>query len=146
MACVQGHWMWTRCVVSQAIMDSFLPRNDEQILMLELLAVPLAYETFMEKVRGRYVTVFIDNDAVLGALLHGSAGADDANMAIGQIWLDFAAAQIGFAGARVESRANLADGPSRDYLDKVHELQAAELAPCLPSWVDKLWGFPMATG
>ena len=107
-------------------------------MMQELLAVPLAYATFAEQLAGTSVTAFIDNDAVMSALLHGSAGCDDVNLAIGQIWLDLARMRIAFGAARVESRANIADGPTRDQFTLLQELKAIFFEPALPNWLDEL--------
>ena len=43
---VQGQWYWTRLTVPDAVWSQFLPRDDAQIGMQELLAIPLAYATF----------------------------------------------------------------------------------------------------
>ena len=142
VVCFRNQWFWTRSLVSQQLWDSFVPRSDDQILMQELLAIPLAYSTFKDRLGGSRVTVFIDNDAVLSALLHGSAGVEDANLAIGQIWLDMARMGMGFNAARVESRANIADGPTRDSFGLLQELKAAQVQPVLPDWLEQLWQFP----
>ena len=49
-------------------------------------------------------------------------------------------------GARVESKANVADGPSRDFLDVVRAVDAVRRGrePVLPEWVFDLWSFPVA--
>lgn len=138
----RGTWLWTRIQITRELWESFIPRADDQIMMQELLAVPLAYSTFAEQLSGSSITVFIDNDAVMSALLHGSAGIEDVNISIGQIWLDLAEMRIAFGAARVESRANVADGPTRDNFTLLHELQATYVAPVLPDWLVTLWNFP----
>ena len=59
---------------------------------------------------------------------------------IGQLWLEWAHMRVGFSGHRVESKANLADGPTRDYYDILHKLGAQFVEPVLPTWVLDLWG------
>ena len=53
--CVQGKWFWTRYQVTQELWSLFIPRADDQIMMQELLAIPLAYETFKQWVAGQRI-------------------------------------------------------------------------------------------
>ena len=74
--------------------------------------------------------------------MRGSSVAADLNQAIGFLWLDVAKANIGLHCERVESHANIADGPTREFLRLVEELGAQFVVPKLPVWCHKLWEFP----
>ena len=138
----RGYWHWTRVLLPQEVWDSLLCRQDDQISAQELLAVPLAYASFPDLLRGCLLLLFVNNQGVLGSMLRGSAGAPDLNAAVGQVWLDIASAGIGLHVARVESRANVADGPTRDDFSVLTRLGAVFREPCLPEWVHDLWAFP----
>ena len=125
------------------VWGQFLTRNDDQIAMQELLAVPLAYATFGRLLAGAFWLLCVDNQGVLHALLKGRAGADDLNNAVGQVWLDMAEAGIALHVLRVESLANVADGPTRHDLSLLSELGAEFVEPVLPSWVYNLWAWPV---
>ena len=79
---------------------------------------------------------------MLGGLIRGSCAAADLNQAIGQVWLDIADMQVGLHAVRVESKANIADGPTREFLSLLGELGAEFVPPQLPTWCAKLWNFP----
>ena len=130
--------------VPENVWNTLLIRADDQIGMQELLAVPLGLETFSSVVAGTLLTVYIDNDGVLGGILRGSSVAADLNQAIGFLWLDIAKAGIGVHCERVESHANIADGPSREFLSLVEELGAVFVEPKLPTWCHRLWEFPVS--
>ena len=116
-----------------------MPRRDEQIGLQELIAIPLAYWTFRHLVAEALITVACDNQGVLHALVQGRAAAEDANRAIGLIWLDVAELGIAMHVVRVESHANLADGPSRDSLDRMLARDASFHEPQLPAWLWSIW-------
>ena len=61
------------------------------------------------------------------------------NISIGKLWLDMAGLQIAFYMARVESLANIADGPSRNEFTYMTALGATFLAPKLPKWDWDVW-------
>ena len=132
-------------VVPPSVWECFLARDDDQIGMQELLAIPLAFETFSSEVRNTLSIIFIDNNGVLGGLIRGSCMAADLNQAIGNVWLDIARLQIGLHAVRVESKANIADGPTREFLALLGELGASFVPPKLPDWTMKLWNFPLSS-
>ena len=137
-----GAWFWTRSRVPPEVWAQFTPGGDAQIGMQELLAVALGYYTFSDMLAGLHVFSFIDNTAVLFNLLHGGASAEDINMSVGKMWLDFAHYKIAFYGVRVESKANVADGPTRDEISILEQLGATFREPRFPAWVRDIWSFP----
>jgi len=140
--CFESKFFWTRMLVPPCVWDCFLVRQDNQIGMQELLAVPLALETFKFWLKGTLATIYIDNNGVLGGLIRGSCAAIDLNQAIGQLWLDIAELQVGLHAVRVESKANIADGPTREFLELLSELGATFVEPQLPAWCSDIWTFP----
>ncbi len=50
---------------------------------------------------------------------------------------------IGFHGARVESHANISDGPTRDHFEMVSKVGATWVEPVVPSWLLQLWRIPL---
>jgi hypothetical protein len=137
-------WLYTVYTVSQQLWDQFLPREDDQIGMQELLAVPLALHTFQSEVSGTEALCFGDNDGVVASLIKGSNKALDTNLCVGQIWLDVNKFHIALVLARVESKANVADDPSRDRFEFLNRVGASFIEPVMPQWVDALWAFPVA--
>ena len=47
--------------------------------------------------------------------------------------------RVDVAFVRVESKANVADGPTRDFLDVLVALGAVRLPALLPGWLNALW-------
>ena len=109
-----NQWLYTIYTVSQQLWDQFLPREDNQIGIQELLAVPLALHTFYDEMYGTEALCFGDNDGVVASLIRGSNSALDVNLCVGQIWLDINRMHLALLLARVEGKANVADAPSRD--------------------------------
>lgn len=56
-------------------------------------------------------------------------------MCVGRFWLEVAKAGVFFHVARVESAANIADGPTREDLILLQQLKAQFVPPRLPDWV-----------
>ena len=137
-----GRWYYTTLVVPDSVWAQLLPRRDDQIMMQEYLAIPLLLATFSGILQSNLLLLAVDNQSVLGAMTSGSAGAEDLNTGIGKTWLEVASQGISLHLVRVESKANVADGPSRDDLSFLEELQATYVAPVLPDWARALWKWP----
>ena len=144
--CVHGSWLWTRLRVPDEVWQQLLPRGDNQIGMQELLAVPLAYTTFADEMQGALWTLSVDNQGVLHAILKGCAVAEDMNYAVAQVWLGIAAQDISVHLLRVESRANIADGPTRGHFYELAKRGAQYREPRMPQWVRELWQGPSIRG
>lgn len=87
------------------------------------------------------VTYYGDADGVNNIVLSASASnhAHDLGRLLSWSWSDIARLVIGLHVNRVESKANLADGPTRYNLTKMDRLQAVWREPILPSWVFDIW-------
>ena len=137
-----GSFVYTRCKVPEVVWSQLLPREDHQIGMQELLAVPLLLATFGDRLRMKLLTVAIDSQGVLGSMVSGRAGAADMNLSVGQTWLQAAELGVGINFVRVEPASNLADGPTRDHFEYLNQLGAVEVPPRWPAWVYELWHMP----
>ena len=134
-----GRWFWTRMKTPQALWDQLLPRGDHQIGFQELLSVLLAQQTFAPWLTRALRTSYGDNDGVLHALTHGSGGGPEVNLAVGHFWIECASSHMGWYGARMESKANIADGPTRNEFGALHALGAEWVVPKLPALATNLW-------
>ena len=141
---VDGEFLWTRVRTPDHIWRQLLERGDQQIGVQEMLGVALAWGTYSDILKGTRWTSFVDNQGVLGAILKGGSGAPEVNMAVGHLWLDLAAYAVDLHVARVESKANISDGPSRDDFEEIARLGARYVDPVLPQWSYDLWGIPRA--
>ena len=127
-------------LVPICIWDQLLDRSDNQIGYQEFLAVILGLHTF--GLCDCLLWSFIDNQGVLSSLVKGSCGNPEINLAIGHFWMTMCNNHIGFCACRVESKANLADGPTRESLEWTTRLDADFVAPRLPDWAFELWSWP----
>ena len=132
-------WYYTYLVAPPAVLDQLLHRQDSQINFLEMLAVLLFVTTFQDIICGTAAFVFIDNNSVSCSLLKGSSCAPEVNMLTGKIWLHAAEWSWVPIWARVESAANIADGPSRRVFSHVESIGAELVPPVLPQWLSILW-------
>ena len=132
-------WRWTRATVSERFIDDLLPRGDNYIGILELMAPILALGTWPGEFVNKLWTAWIDNQGALHALLKGSCGSPEMNILVGRMWLSLEVRSVSLFAARVESAANVADGPTRHCLEWVQRLNATFDAPCWPAWAGSLW-------
>ena len=128
----------------QSFIDQLLHRADNYIGILELLAVVMALSTFEDMLRGNLWSAYVDNDGVMHSLLRGRGLGSDGILIVGNFWLAVSVRAIYFHAYRVESKANIADGPTRGDTQMVHRLNAQWRDPVLPGWVWTLWGMPLS--
>ena len=96
---------------------------------LELLAGPLALATWPAVLRHTKLFHFIDNDSAAACLVKGYSPQVDSSPLVGDYWLKAAAAGLDVYIDRVESKSNLADGPSRLDYQVVHSLGGKYVPP-----------------
>ena len=101
----------------------------------------LALGTFEKDIDGQFRTIFCDNQAVLNIFLNGAAAAaaGDLNVVTGKLWMEIVVRCISVNMVRVESKANIADGPTRDRFELLQELQSQFVAPVWPAWIHDFW-------
>ena len=112
--------------IPRSTVEQWIPKST-YMGQLEVLAAPVALHTWGSTLRGRQVIHFIDNDAAASSLVKGYSPKTDSTALVGEYWS--AAAQHGLEVYidRVESKSNLADGPSRFLLDEIHRLRATHV-------------------
>ena len=64
------------------------------------------------------------------------------NFVIGRCWLELACMKVGFHVYRVESVANMADGPSRLNFEAVRRIGVRYVRPRMPAWISDFWKNP----
>ena len=134
-----GLFFYARCITPGFIWDQLLEREDNQIGVQEMLGVLLLLESFSELLQGALLTLYIDNDGVLGSCIKGSSHSPEINLFVGRMWLGLAFFKIDVVFVRVESEANIADGPTRDDVKLLEALGAKQWQAKLPGWLQSLW-------
>ena len=71
--------------------------------------------------------------------MKGSSDGPEINLCVGRMWLQLASLCCEIVFVRVESKANIADGPTRYDLTLLHALSALEGQAKLPGWLRDLW-------
>ena len=132
-------WRYTVLPIGRELIETFLPRQDNYIGLLELIAPLLALGTWPELFRNVLWTAFIDNSGALHALVKGTSMSPEANELVGRMWLSLCDAQVSLFCQRVESKSNVADGPTRHDFSQVQSLGAVFQEPRLPDFVHKVW-------
>ena len=102
----------------------------------------LALGTFSQFLKGTLWVSFIDNMGVMYCVRNATGAAPEVAIAIGKLWLQLGEMQTDLHGARVESKANIADGPTRDDLSFLEKLEAIFVEPVLPAWIYDIWKIP----
>ena len=85
----EGQWMWTTWRVPRPVVARLVGRKDIQVTFLEFAALVVTLKTFQGMLSSQTSTTYVDNQAVLGAMVRGSCRAPDINQVIGQVWLLF---------------------------------------------------------
>lgn len=134
-------WYYFRMQAPEQWLEQCLKVGDHAIMMLELMATAVALHTFKHLINGQVLTCFIDNQAALWALLTGASRSVELNMITAHIWSDVTDGQIGILAQRVESKANIADEPTRHASIWIDHYRMTEVTPSLPAWATNFWDF-----
>ena len=121
--------------------SQLLHRLDHNIGTQEALAAVLALHTWMGLLDGVVIRVYTDNGGVRYSLISGTSRLPEVALSVARFWQLAADKRWGVLMRRVESKANLADGPTRDDLRHVLKLKAIWTVPVLPDWVFNLWRY-----
>ena len=92
--------------------DTWLTRQNH-ISMVELFAPVLALHAMEESVSGKKLLLFVDSEAVEGALVKGYSSREDLSELVGKFWEQAARLDCLVYICRVSTDGNPADGPSR---------------------------------
>jgi len=120
------HTFWS---VPQEIIDKWIPKQS-YMGQLETLACPLALYTWSSQVHRRRVLLFVDNDSAASCLVRGFSPKQDTCSLVGQFWLAASESEVEVYIDRVESKSNIADGPSRLAFELLHSLSSKFTPPC----------------
>ena len=105
--------MWhTSWSVPASIIEKWIPKKNH-MSQLEILAAPLALQTWRDKLLRRDVILFIDNEGACSNLVKGYSPQTDSSAIVGQFWLMACSLELNVYVDRVESKSNPSDGPSR---------------------------------
>ena len=107
--------------VPQEVIHKWLPRENH-MGQLELLAAPFALATWPSRFKDRAVLMFIDNNSAAANLVKGYSPQSDSAKIVGEFWLAAACLKTSLYIERVESKSNIADGPSRLDYSFLHSL------------------------
>ena len=135
----KGTFFWTRVKTPRHILQQLTPREDSQIGFQELLGLVLVLGTFPDLVSGSLWVGFCDNDGVTHALSKGGGHNTECNLLIGKVCLHLASVDCDLHVGRVESKSNIADGPTREDLSLLEQLEAVFVSPILPEWISDIW-------
>ena len=101
-----------RADASSTLLDLF---TDTSIIFgLELSAVTLSIFKFREIFKGKSILIFVDNNAVLGAIVKGQTPVSIAHCFLSAMWLIASESSFSIWFERVASIDNIADVPTRN--------------------------------
>ena len=102
-------------MVPEVIVESWKStgKKSRVIHQAELLPAKLALDLWAPRLEGRRVIVFIDNAAAEGALVRGASASEPSAQIVGRFWETATRFTLDVWIARVPSKSNPADGPSR---------------------------------
>ena len=106
-----------------------------------MVAVVLGTYTWLEDLRDVVLTVYVDNEGVRYSMISGTSKLPEVALSVARMWHLVADVKVGLLVRRVESKSNVADGPTRENLNYLQKLGAIECAPVLPQWVFDLWRY-----
>ena len=113
--------LYTSYAVPNSLVNSWLPRSN-YMGQLELLAAPLALETWRQRLTGMPVLLFIDNDSAASNLVKGYSPKEDSSAIVGHFWLQASQQALHVYVDRVESKSNPSDGPSRFLFEEIRAM------------------------
>ena len=133
-----GNWYYCAAQVPSWLLCQLQDRGDNQIPVLEALAVVMGLHTFQSMIESGCVTAFCDNNCVLQSFLKGTSRATEVNMMCGRLWLEMAKWEVGLHLLRVSSKSNPSDGPSRGNYELAEELKMTRVAVIWPEWLTEI--------
>ena len=96
--------------------------------------------------RNAWLRHFVDNKPALQSIVKGSSKQGDLNGLVGALWYACAGRLQSYWGQYVRSKANLADGPSREEYTLVRQLGAQRVEfefDRLRQAADEWWSYPL---
>ena len=105
------------------------------------MAVMLGVYTWLDDLRDAVLAVYVDNEGVRYSMISGTSRLPEVALSVARLWHLVADVRVGLLVRRVESKANLADGPTRENLKYMTYLNAKWCALVLPGLVFNLWRY-----
>ena len=96
-----------------------------------MMAVVLGFYTWLDELRNVVLTVYVDNEGVRYSMISGTSRLPEVALSVARMWHVVADVNVGLLVRRVESKSNLADGPTRENLKYLSKLGAIECTPIL---------------
>ena len=90
-----GRWLYCVRQVPQYVLDQLQYREDNQIQVLEGLALRTGPHTLESFIKEGCVTAFTDNNSVMQSFLKGTSNHKDLNRMAGRLWSEMAERQVG---------------------------------------------------
>ena len=122
--------LFSSWAVTSSLVNTWLTK-ETYMGQLEILAAPFAFSTWKERLANRSVLLFIDNDAAAASLVKGYSPKGDSAQIVGEFWILVAMLRSHVYIDRVESKSNIADGPSRNDYSLVKSLKGIWSSPKL---------------
>ena len=120
---------YTSWAVPAEVVAQWVPKKT-QIGQLEIFACPVALDTWHDLLRDEEILLFIDNTSAMASVIKGYSPKADSVKLVGDFWLRAAALRAHIFADHVESKSNIADGPSRFEFELLVKLGAEFTPPC----------------
>ena len=123
----KGRCWYARADIPNAIKRK-LKRRRTNIRAYEVIAAVLGIFT-LDQILPEHVCIrhYVDNLSAKECIITGHSEQDDLNDIIGVLWHTAAHRSVGYWNDWVQSKANLADAPSRNDTSLMRQLQATEI-------------------
>jgi hypothetical protein len=129
--------------VKGGLMNAWIKREN-QIVMVELFAPVVAVHLFEERLKDKKLLIFVDSEAVEGALVKGYSSRSDLSELTGKFWEQMARINCTVYIDRVSTDSNPADGPSRPGKDIPEPAlgwsrKQCDVEACIPKAQKRAW-------
>merc|ERR1712138_117291 len=122
--------------VPKDLIESWLPTKNA-ITLIEIFAAIAAISYHGPELVGKRVTLLIDSEAALDALIKGYSRVEDVALIVTAFWELVASHQVNVYLDRVPTDSNISDGMSRSRLEEIKELSWRSVYPDLQSVVGR---------
>ena len=95
--------------------------------------------TWLDCMEGVAITIYVDNEEVRCSRIAGTPKCKEIALMIARMRQVAAIQMWGLLFRRVETKANLADRPTREDFTFLEILNATWCKPTLPEWIHALW-------
>ena len=134
VAVFNDHGVFMRGKIPNSV-RSMLVRRRTNIVAFELLIAVAALVSFCpEMLVGKHIDHYIDSQPALSCLLKGASSKPDLSNVAGRLWFECCHLMSAYRASYVQSKHNLADGPSRNDVALMYTLGFSEIPFCFPSF------------